>query len=783
MAKISEKSIRKLKESVRISDVFEWLGTKVTRKGSRAMAFCPFCEDFNSRTPGCSLNDVSGLFHCFAAGTMVLTRDGARPIETLLDAPVEILNGDGCWEEVQFKSYGRQRLWEVTLSSDNRLKTIWTTQKHRWMVRGIEGDVVTEDLKPGMRLVEVRPESQPASDDYPGHEVQAVRPTGEVEEVYCCQTSTASFVLDGYILTGNCFVCGKGGDTITAVREHEECSFVEAVERLALQFNIPLEYEESSDPAGESRRKKYVEVLEAALADFHRQMSDVHWKQFVDERHLSKEAVETFELGISLLTECRGLVTRLVEQFGEEAVIGSGLCYKKDDGQIILRFRNRAIFPIRTAPGTLIGFGARDLTGKSNQKYLNSPDSELFKKRNVLYGINLARKPMAKNRRVVVCEGYMDTIALQSHGIGEAVGAMGTALTAYNLKYLANFADTIYLSLDADAAGINAAMRTADVIPENFPASVRVLSMPQVSVAGEDELKEKCGDKLYRETVSKYGGEIPYPVTVPLAKDPDEFFNERGHTLEEFEENMSSAIDLFLFCAQQQASKVIAQIDEEMDKEEPDMARLARKKQEAYRIVSDFVVGHYNKTNIYQRQGIANWITSAARLVDTFEKMEMQWRRSASIDGMNRYDSPRQAADVQPVFTSANSREEDLLISTLYHHPETREIIKQNISDLNKVFTSSVRESIFDKLNTGLSKNKDVESITASFSEEEIKELARITMGGGIEADNLSEDTINDICRTIQYKALEHKLEAAMDAPTPDLREIIKLKTQLAALR
>ena len=642
MARISEKSVRKIKETVLISDVFEWLGTKVNRKGSRSMAFCPFCEDFNSRTPGCSLNDVNGLFHCF--------------------------------------------------------------------------------------------------------------------------------------------VCGKGGDLITAVREHEECSFVEAVERIAAQFNIPLEYEESNDPEGESRRKKYVEVLEAALEDFHRQMSDEHWREFVENRNLSDNAVETFELGISLLTEARQLVMKLIKQFGEEAVIGSGLCYKRDDGQVILRFRNRAIFPIRTAPGTLIGFGARDLTGKSNQKYLNSPDSELFKKRNVLYGINLARKPMAKNKRVVVCEGYMDTIALQDHGIGEAVGAMGTALTAYNLKYLANFADTIYLSLDADVAGINAAMRTADVIPENFPSSVRVLSMPKVSVNDADELKEKCGDKLYRETLETYNGNIPYPVMVPLAKDPDEFFNERGHSLEEFEENMSSAIDLFLFCAQQQASKVIAEIDDEMDKDEPDMALLARKKQEAYRIVSSFVVGHYNKTNIYQRQGIANWITSAARLVDTFEKMEMEWRRAASIDGMNRY-ATQQPKDIQPVFSSTSSREEDLLISTLYHHPETRDTIKKNIEDLSSVFTSKVRQSIFEQLNEGLSKNKDVEAISASFSEEEIKELARITMEDGMDAANLSEDTIFTICRTVQHKALENKLNAAMEAPTPDLREIIKLKTQLAALR
>lgn len=780
---ISQKSIKAVKDNIRISDVFEWLGAKVVQKGRNTMAFCPFCEDANSRNPGCSLNDANGFFHCFAAGTMVLTKGGPEPIETLVGKTVEILNGNGEWEAVQFRCYGEQALWAIDIAYGEEHRLVRATDKHRWF-SNCGKELLTCQLEPGMELASIVPFGsvwQP-----PLISVVDAKETPEVEKVYCCQTSTGSFALDGYILTGNCFVCGAGGDLITAVQQHEECSFPEAVEMLAQHFNIPLEYEESNDPERESRRKRYVSVLERALEMFQDQKKDPHWAQFVKDRRLSDEAIERFELCLSLMSEADGVVkTLLSEGFTEDELVGAGLCYRKEEtGEIVLRFKNRAIFPIRTAPGTLIGFGGRDLTGRSNAKYINSPESELFKKRTVLYGIDHAKRPMGKKKRIVVCEGYMDTIALQTHGVEEAVGAMGTALTPYNLTYLSNFAEVMYISLDSDIAGVNAAMKTADIIPPNFPSAVRVLSMPQITVENDDDLKRSCGEKLYAETLKEHDGEIPYPITVPVAKDPDEFFNERGKTLRDFESALREADDLFLFCAMRLVDDVIADLDVEMNRERPDASTIARCKQEAMRRINGFIVSHYEKTNIYQRQNIANWMIDALRLIDTFENMEGEWRRQASIQG-NRY-AQSAPIDIEPaaapVFTSAHTKEEDLLIGTLYYHPETRETIKQNIEDIKLVFTSPVREAIFDKLNEGLSKNLDVNAITADFSEDETKELARITMSGASEGD-LSDETIISICNDVTRKALENKIEMEANSPSPDLIKIISMKTKLASIR
>lgn len=812
MAKISRKSIQQVKDNVRISDAFEWLGARVVRKGSNTMAFCPFCADAHSKSPGCSLNDELGLFHCFTADTKIITSKGVKEIRDVLGAPVEILNGNGEWEEVEFHSYGKQQIWDLIVTDGKRQHTIRTTSGHRWPIRYSKSIKTTDALQEGDLLQKMLPPSADHATldengirhtDYLDKEVVSAKPTEIFEEVFCCQTSTTTFALDGYILTGNCFVCQESGDTITAVMLHEDVNFPEAVELLGNQFNIELEYEKSNDPEAESRRKRLVSVLEAAQDEFVAQRSDPHYKQFLESRNISEEAANRFELGMSLYTTADAVTDRLVEKFGEEDVIASGLAYKDEEtGSVILRFKNRLMFPIRTTPGTLVGFGGRDLTGRSNAKYKNSPESDLFKKRTILYGMNLAKKAISKQKKAIVCEGHMDTLALQSHGFEYAVGAMGTALTEQNLRHLSTFADIIYISLDSDAAGVAAAKRTAETLPDDFRSEVKVLVIPEVQCNNEEEVRKtslaKADEYLFDTVVNPDGttSKIPveFPVMVPMAKDPDEFFNQVGHTVEEFEEIISKSVDIFLFCAMKTIEDQVAVLDAEMAKDVSDTVLIAQTKMEARRRLDDLMARIYRKTNIYQRQNIANYAITVLRLVETASQLEDEWKKRAITSaGAASYAASvnRGATEVVDtsklgLFKSDLTSEEDLLIATLYFHPECRLVIRENIDDLKQVFTSEVRHSIFEKIDAAYGKGKTaLQAQNEDMDESEIKELSRIVMNLNADeemARELSEDTIKEICLRMEKHALENAIDQESQAATPDVMKIIEMKMKLASL-
>ena len=193
---------------------------------------------------------------------------------------------------------------------------------------------------------------------------------------------------------------------------------------------------------------------------------------------------------------------------------GSKLASSKVVRYWALALHCRWTVPIRSISGQLVAFGGRGVTGRSPAKYKNSPETELFKKGSVLYGMNVARREISRKKAAILCEGYMDTIALHQHGFPNAIGAMGTAVTMRNLTLLSRTADVLYVSLDADKAGVQAAGRIARNIPEGLRMDVRAIEMP-----------------------------------LDVAKDPDEWFNQAGRTPEEYETLLRSATPIFLFCA------------------------------------------------------------------------------------------------------------------------------------------------------------------------------------------------------------------------------------------
>jgi DNA primase len=291
---------------------------------------------------------------------------------------------------------------------------------------------------------------------------------------------TPSFSVDPVKKMYHCFGCGKGGDLIRFVQETENVDFVGAIEWLADRFRVQLEYEESSPREDEARRRRerLTKLLEQSTAYFERVLWETEAgepvREYLAERGLGEEVAREFRLGLSRGV---GLVTKAKESgFTPDEIRSAGLANQRGNDY----FPFRLMFPLGDARGRIVGFQARKLRDDDplRGKYVNTPESELFKKGNVLYGLHLARPAIAKQDRAIVVEGNTDVIALRQAGVEPVVASMGTALTEHQLRELGRLTKRLFLCFDADAAGQEATLRGMQLaVGQGF--DVRVVALPK----------------------------------------------------------------------------------------------------------------------------------------------------------------------------------------------------------------------------------------------------------------------------------------------------------------
>ena len=291
---------------------------------------------------------------------------------------------------------------------------------------------------------------------------------------------TPSFSVDPVDKLYYCFGCGKGGDVVRFVQETENLDFAEAIEWLADRFRVTLEYEESSPRADAARRRRerLTALLEQATSYFERTLWETEAgapvREYLAGRGLGDEIAKEFRLGLS---RGQGLVAKARESgFTPDEIRAAGLANQRGNDY----FPFRLMFPLADARGRVIGFQARRLRDDDplKGKYVNTPESELFKKGNVLYGLHLARPAMAKQDRAIVVEGNTDVIALRQAGVEAVVASMGTALTEAQLRELGRLTKRLFLCFDADAAGQEATLRGMELaVKQGF--DVRVVALPK----------------------------------------------------------------------------------------------------------------------------------------------------------------------------------------------------------------------------------------------------------------------------------------------------------------
>jgi len=300
------------------------------------------------------------------------------------------------------------------------------------------------------------------------------------------EEKTPSFSVSPDRGTYHCFGCGVGGDSISFVREIEGLDFVGAIEWLADRFSVPLEYEDSTPEADAQRKRKerLFALLEQAASFYERVLwseSGTAVQGYLSSRGLSEEACREFRLGLS---SGGSLAKKAREKgFTPDELTAAGLLTKRGTDY----FQRRLMFPLADARSRVIGFQARKLHEDDplRGKYVNSPESDLFHKSNVLYGLHLARPAITKEDRALVVEGNTDVIALRQSGLKPVIASMGTALTERQLTELSRLTKRLFLCFDSDAAGEEATLRGMELaLRQGF--EIRVVALPKGKDPADD---------------------------------------------------------------------------------------------------------------------------------------------------------------------------------------------------------------------------------------------------------------------------------------------------------
>ena len=297
---------------------------------------------------------------------------------------------------------------------------------------------------------------------------------------------TPSFMVSPARQICKCFACGEGGNAVNFLMKHEQITYPEALRWLAKKYNIEIQERELTDDEKreQSERESMFVVNEWACQYFHEILkNDVDGmaigKQYFRSRGIRDDIIEKFQLGFSL-TKRDALANEAHRKgFKDEFLVKTGLCIINEHG-IYDRFAGRAMFPWLNVSGKVVAFGGRKLDAATKgvqQKYVNSPDSEIYHKERELYGIYQAKKAIAKEDCVYMVEGYTDVIAMHQCGLENVVANSGTALSVFQIKLLRRFTQNIVLLYDGDEAGIHAAMRGTDMLLQEG-MNIKVLLLP-----------------------------------------------------------------------------------------------------------------------------------------------------------------------------------------------------------------------------------------------------------------------------------------------------------------
>ena len=335
-----------------------------------------------------------------------------------------------------------------------------------------------------------------------------------------------------------CFGCGAGGDSLKFVMEHEKYAYPEAIRYLAGKYHIAVEEVEQSPAqlAAQDKRESLYVLSQWAGKFFKAQLWETDLGKSIGlsyfrERGYRDETIQKFDLGYSPEAWTILVDSALKAGYSKEYLAEVGLAVERDDKSLYDRFRGRVIFPIHNLTGRVIGFGGRTLkTDKNVPKYVNSPESEIYHKSNVLYGLHLAKKAISDQDVCYLVEGYADVLSCHQAGVENVVSSSGTSLTSGQIKLISRYTKNVVILYDGDEAGIKASLRGTDMLLEEG-LNVKVLMFPDGN--DPDSYIQKFGASAFKDHLSKHKEDFVFYKTNILLRDAKEDPIKRAEVIRE----------------------------------------------------------------------------------------------------------------------------------------------------------------------------------------------------------------------------------------------------------
>ena len=540
---------------------------------------------------------------------------------------------------------------------------------------------------------------------------------------------TPSFIVTPERQTWHCFgACSTGGDVFTFVMRRDGVEFGEALRTLAARAGVELQ-RPGAARGRQERSKALKEINRTAAIYYHdallREPSAAPARDYLERRGLDRAAIEDFRLGF-MPQSSADLERRLrEEEYDERLWVAAGLFRQRDDGSTGPMFRGRLIIPIQDERSDYIGFGARALDD-STPKYLNTPQTEIFEKRAVLYAINRARDAIREQGQAVIVEGYMDVIAAHQHGFANVVASMGTALTEDQVASLTRLAGRFVLALDADAAGDEATLRSL----EN---SWRILDRPRRPRAAGPQLTD----------AEERGPPELRVMDLPRGKDPDDIIRESPELWEQLVVGARPVID-YVFEA------VTARFD----------TSTATGKQAVTQRLAPLV---RNAPNVYEQSARVSRLAQMLRVGENVIRLAIGEGLTSRGARRPRNSPPRRQYD--PFEEAGEETIEEYCLASLLHFPELWEVARGLGPE--HFFKGHTRE-IFGTAARGV----PTERLPDHFDEALQEELERIRRYDVQRAPTRErEEGLEECVRRLERRLVLTELEAVQSQYGPEMAE------------
>ncbi len=537
-----------------------------------------------------------------------------------------------------------------------------------------------------------------------------------------------SFSVSGGKQMYYCFGCGAGGNVFTFIMEYENYSFPEAVKLLADRAGVDLPEIEYSDEVKkkEGKKTKLLEINKEAARYFYYQLRSGRGERgyrYLLERQLDEETMKKFGLGFASVSS-NDLIQYLHSKgYADDLILEAGVASFDEKSGLHDKFWNRVMFPIQDINHRVIGFGGR-VMGDAKPKYLNSPETVIFDKSRNLYGLNFART--SRQNHIILCEGYMDVIAMHQSGFTQASASLGTAFTIGQANLLKRYVKEVLLAYDSDGAGTNAALRAIGILKE-AGISGRVINME------------------------------PY-------KDPDEFMKNLG--AEEFRKRIEKAENSFFF--------ELRMMEREYDLKDPES------KTRFHREIAKKLCGFPEEV---ERENYLEAVAEKYRI--GFENLKKLVAAYAAQTGLARPITRPLSGLAERKNTPEENRKkaQRLLITWITDEPEIYPKIEKYIAAED--FTEELYRKVADKLFAGLSKGEfNPAALISMFSdEEEQRQVAALfnTKLEELQTKQEREKALHDIIYTVKRNSYEY-YSGRMGADVEALNQVIAGKKALEEL-